>query len=139
MRRIYHVEYDLIHEPQLSKLIDNFINKNDISLLDYIFGDKKLLSLYDEQKSKIEERKSLIIKLKEMLDTKIDKIDYDEAKNILDQIKLINKENNSNFIELEDQTEYIDLVKNAITLNKIDEIDSKIYGKVIKFTKKFKR
>ena len=38
-------------------------------------------------------------------------------------------------LNLKDQVEYLDIIKEAITLTKVDEIDSDTYEKVMKFKK----
>jgi len=135
IRTIYKVEYDHIYEPELAILISKLIESNNLAILEYIYGDKKLKNSYLKYKDDlVQERKDIKNRLKIMLDNKLD---YHEATKLLERLKELDAiEKMNNEIKLEDQIDYFEEVKSKIKLEKIDEIDYDTYNKVMNFTKK---
>ena len=126
-RIIYHVEYDLIIEPILAKMIREFINNDDITLLHYIYESELYpLDCDIDKKEKIEQQLVDIISENE--------IDYNKLRNLLDDenIDIIKSVNAT----IESQEEYIDTLKKCIHLVPIAKVNYDEYDRVMKFIRK---
>ncbi len=139
-RKIYHVEYDEIERPMLVSAIDSFLAKDSQKILEYICGDDSFKKSDADNKIKeLYERKIVLVySIKKLLDTVItnDKEKFEELgmrikelENIMDNIDL-----NKN-LNLKNQVNYLDLLKESFTLTKLDEIDYNTYQKVMNFNK----
>lgn len=128
-RTVYHAEYNLIHEPMLSILIKNFIQKEDYTLIDYILENKE----FKKEVIENDKKKKLLRELKEYIS---ENMDYDRLRNMINQLERIPDVDNSN---LENQNKYFDLVKKEIRLTKVEEIDYEAFNKAIEFVKIIKK
>ena len=139
-RKIYHVEYDEIERPMLVSAIDSFLAKDSQKILEYICGDDsfKKSDAHNKIKELYERKIALVYSIKKLLDTVItnDKEKFEELgmrikelENIMDNIDL-----NKN-LNLKNQVNYLDLLKESFTLTKLDEIDYNTYQKVMNFNK----
>lgn len=128
---IYELDYYLIEEPYLSKIIKKFINgeiENLILLIHYgiIKNEKPNFDLE-------------IKKLKRQIDNYIKSDDLNSLNNIMEEIQKISsdKKYNKN-LDLCDQNDYIDKLKSIIVISKKEEMNYDEYEKFNKFTKKSK-
>ena len=131
-RTLYHIEYDLISEPLLAKLI----REKNMELLEYVYENKKIAEK-DLFKNNKNLKKKILKKLKEMLNKNID---YTKIREYLNQLEEIEKQDQLNLsLNLISQKKYINKIKKEITMEKVDEIDLYTYDKVAKFTKNLKK
>ena len=136
VRDVYHVDYDLIKEPDLAVLIKNFITCGDTELIDYIYSDAP----HKDSKGSIEnlqtERISLIDQATSILNRgKYDEdINFDTFDDIITNIKSITKNINVNKKRnLKNEADYFDLIKKEITIKEVGRMDIKTYEKAKKF------
>ena len=140
IRDIYHVEYDLITEPKLAYLIGSFLDSKDTTLLKYVLGDKEFIDT--NANSTLEYiyalRVDTIKNIVDLLNSKKykGKIEFHKLRLLIDGLEHLENDITLNEkLNLKDQVEYLDIIKEAITLTKVDEIDSDTYEKVMKFKK----
>lgn len=139
-----HISRIEIKEPQLSKLIAAFLNDKlpdaeRTKLLSYVYGSAQLQE--SDHKIKMESSKNALI---DMLWLRInaaknhgEKIDIDEFQTILDKLNQVQGEIKLNTdVDSKKQSDYIPVLKEAITLTKVSQIDYDSYQKVMEFTGK---
>ena len=127
----YELDYNLIEEPYLSKIIKEFIKGDIINLVLLIHYD----ILKDEKTNFDLENK----RLKKILNLCIEKNDTYKLEQISKKIKnnLDNKKINEK-LNLCDQKDYVLKLKSLLVVDKIDEMDYEEYKKFLSFTKKMK-
>ena len=122
---IYHLEYNLINEPKLSRLIYNFLNKNDMKLIDTILFEEEFVD--DSPNGTIEYKQSE----KDSLSNELEKIfsgekyetkrDFTKIRLMLDELEQICTDIELNKkLNLQEQSSYIPLLKDAIKLTEVE-------------------
>ena len=139
-RDVYHVEYDLITEPKLAYLIGSFLDSKDTTLLKYVTDSEEFVDTNTDStlEYKYALRVETIKNIIKLLNTNKyqGKTEIKKIKILLDGLEHLENDIALNEkLNLKDQVEYLDIIKEAITLTKVDEIDSDTYEKVMKFKK----
>ncbi len=122
VRDIYHVEYDLIEEPELASLIKNFVAYEDPKLISYIYSNIP----HKASKCSIENLQTERIDLINQAISMLNRGKYNESINFDSlKLKIANIESISKDVEankkanLKDEAEYFDLIKSEITINEV--------------------
>ena len=128
---IYELDYYLIEEPYLSKIIKEFINgeiENLVLLIHYgiIKNEKTNFDLEIKQ-------------LKKKIDYYIKSDNLNSLNNVMEEIQTISYDKKYNkSLNLCDQNDYINKLKSIIIINEKEEMNYDEYEKFNKFTKKSK-
>ena len=134
-RDVYREEFDLISEPKLAKLINLLVEKEDLSLLDYLYNGKELDYQVTDDDYKIT-RKEIVNKINHQLSNSTD---YNVLKGLINELEVLDRTSKVGDIKLESQKDYIEETKQLIHLTKIDLIQYDEYERVMNFVKTLKK
>ncbi len=128
---IYELDYYLIEEPYLSKIIKEFINgkiENIVLLIHY--------GIIENEKTNFN---SEIQKLKKKIDYYLSSDNINDLNSIMEEIQLnLDDKKYNKSLDLCDQNDYINKLKSIIIISKKEEMDYNEYENFNKFTQKSK-
>lgn len=130
-RTIYRVEYDLIKVPKIAEMIENLLERGSRELFNFLLTNEKL---EDYKDAVLKEEQKLIEQLYNMKLS--NKSSIGEAKKICERIlEIENNQELNKSLNLKSQNDYIPILKEKITFNKISEIGLKTYKQVKQLVK----
>ena len=136
IRDVYHEEYDLIKEPKLASLINEFITYGWTNLLDFIYSENTSPASKDGVENLQAERIELIEQAVSMLNRGKynEPINFNSLKQKIADIETISKNVEINKkANLKDQTTYVDLIKSEIEIKELDREKIENIERVKKF------
>ena len=136
IRDVYHEEYDVIKEPKLASLINDFITYGWTKLIDFIYSENTVLVSKDSIENFQTERVEMIEQVISMLNRSKynEPIDFKSLKQKIADIETISKNIEINKkAGLKDEVTYVDLIKSEIDIKEVDRIDVKTCEKAKKF------
>ena len=123
IRDVYHEEYDLIKEPKLASLINDFITYGFTNLLDFIYSENTSPASKDGVENLQAERIELIEQAVSMLNRGKynEPINFNSLKQKIADIETISKNVEINKkVGLKDEMTYVDLIKSEIEIKEVD-------------------
>ena len=123
IRNVYHEEYDLIKEPKLASLINDFITYGFTNLLDFIYSENISPASKDGVENLQAERIELIEQAVSMLNRGKynEPINFNSLKQKIADIETISKNVEINKkVGLKDEMTYVDLIKSEIEIKEVD-------------------